>query len=252
MELKTKDREAAKIAFRSALAVHGGDTKNQLVLEALEKLESLNPTEKPAHSPLLEGDWLLISSPNFPGGQQRSDGKFVYTLGRLAFNMFQPVELSLVINCVKQPVIPLGEGEKSTYNIVIEFETIDESQPPLQGIVKNLGWCCPSSDKTLKVQFTGGELAPLATLDTEAMKTWLSVFGSQTQPVNLSIFDRFKFLVAKIMFGLERSGDMDKKTGKVSFSMAKSPQGTLEVLYLDEELRITRGNRGSVVVCERK
>ncbi|EAW34960.1 PAP/fibrillin family protein [Lyngbya sp. PCC 8106] len=33
--------------------------------------------------------------------------------------------------------------------------------------------------------------------------------------------------------------------------MKKSPKGSLEVLDLDEELRITRGNRGTITVCER-
>jgi len=44
---------------------------------------------------------------------------------------------------------------------------------------------------------------------------------------------------------------MDRQTGRVSFKMQRSPKGKLEVLYLDEELRITRGGRGTVVVCER-
>jgi len=44
---------------------------------------------------------------------------------------------------------------------------------------------------------------------------------------------------------------MDRQTGRVSFKMQRSPKGKLELLYLDEELRITRGERGTVLVCER-
>ncbi len=33
--------------------------------------------------------------------------------------------------------------------------------------------------------------------------------------------------------------------------MKRSPKGRLEVLYLDEELRITKGEKGTVLVCER-
>jgi len=34
--------------------------------------------------------------------------------------------------------------------------------------------------------------------------------------------------------------------------MKRSPKGKLELLYLDEELRITRGEKGTVVVCEQQ
>ncbi|MEQ8957811.1 MAG: PAP/fibrillin family protein [Coleofasciculus sp. C2-GNP5-27] len=34
--------------------------------------------------------------------------------------------------------------------------------------------------------------------------------------------------------------------------MKRSPKGKLELLYLDEELRITRGEKGTVLVCERQ
>ena len=44
---------------------------------------------------------------------------------------------------------------------------------------------------------------------------------------------------------------MNPETGEVAFAMKRSPKGSLEIIYLDEELRITRGNKGTVVVCER-
>ncbi len=34
--------------------------------------------------------------------------------------------------------------------------------------------------------------------------------------------------------------------------MNKSPKGKLQILYLDEELRITKGNRETVLVCQRQ
>jgi hypothetical protein len=59
----------------------------------------------------VDGDWLLINAPNFPGGEQLEDGQLAYTLGRLAFNMFQPAALKLVIEQVSQPVFPVGKLE---------------------------------------------------------------------------------------------------------------------------------------------
>ena len=47
-------------------------------------------------------------------------------MGKLAFNMFQPTNLKLVIDSVKQPVILLGEKEKRSHDMVVEFSIIDE------------------------------------------------------------------------------------------------------------------------------
>lgn len=58
-------------------------------------------------------------------------------------------------------------------------------------------------------------------------------------------------MVLKFMFGLVKPEAMNPKTGEVSFTMKRSPKGHLRVLYLDEELRITRGEKGTVLVCER-
>ena len=53
------------------------------------------------------------------------------------------------------------------------------------------------------------------------------------------------------MFGLVPPQGMNLETGEISFTMKRSPKGRLEVLYLDEELRITRGERGTILACER-
>ena len=249
MQIQIEEREKAKVALREALAAAGGNTKDKIVLEAIEKLASFNPTTNPARSSLSQGNWLLINAPNFPGGELRSDGKYQYTLGRLAFNMFEPVELKIVIDRVSQPILPLpGEEEKYTYNIVVDFTVLDEKAPKLQGIVRNLGVCYPSDDRTLKVKFTGGELLPP---DTVEMNDWLTVFGNQNKSTKLSIADKLKSFFLKVMFGLKLPEAIDKETGKVSFAMTKSPQGSLKLIYLDEELRITRGNRETIVICER-
>lgn len=55
----------------------------------------------------------------------------------------------------------------------------------------------------------------------------------------------------KRMMGLERPTGMASGTGVMSYSMSKAPKGWLDVMFLDDEWRITRGNRGSIVVAER-
>jgi hypothetical protein len=249
MDIETQDRKAAKTMLREALATYEGNTKHEAVIAAIERLVSLNPTVLPARSEtLMDGRWLLISAPNFPNGEHRADGKYIYTLGRLAFNMFEPTSLKIAIDRVLQPVIPLGNGQQRTHDIIVEFTTVDENTPTLQGVVRNLGVCEPADDNVLQVQFTGGELAPK---NQNEMEAWKDIFGEQSKPARKGLKEILMTGFLKVMFGIVPPQGMDGQTGRVSFKMQRSPKGKLELLYLDEELRITRGERGRVLVCER-
>lgn len=251
MNTEIQDRKAAKITLREALATYKGNTKHEAVAAAIEKLVRLNPTAAPTRSEaLMDGQWLLISAPNFPNGELREDGKYIYTLGRLAFNMFQPAKLKIAIERVLQPITPIENGQNRTYDIIVEFTTVDENIPTLKGIVHNLGVCQPSDDRILQVQFTGGDLAPQNGNDLSA---WKAVFSNQSKPSKSSLKERLMSGFLKLMFGIVPPQGMDNTTGRVSFKMQKSPKGKHEILYLDEELRITKGRqRGTVLVCERQ
>ena len=54
----------------------------------------------------------------------------------------------------------------------------------------------------------------------------------------------------KLLLGLTLPSD-DESNTKFQFNMARSPVGYLDVLYLDEDLRVTKGNRGTIVIVER-
>ncbi len=250
MAVDTEKRVVAKIALREALAACGGNTKNQAVMAAIENLQSLNPTTAPARSgKFMDSEWLLISAPNFPRSEQLADGRFAYTLGNLAFNMFQPTELKVVADRVLQPVFLFENGEQQTHDIVVEFTTIDESVPQLSGIVRNQGICQPISATVLQAQFKGGILAPQ---DPTKLDEWKATFGKQRQSAKRTWKETFMSGFLKLMFGLVAPEAMNPETGEISFIMKRSPKGRLEILYLDEELRITRGERGTVLVCERQ
>jgi hypothetical protein len=248
MVVDTRESQSAKTALRQALAACGGNTKDEAVITAIENLCRLNPTTAPAQSALQDSEWLLISAPNFPGGEKLPDGRFVYTLGRLAFNMFQPTKLKLTINKVSQPVFLLGDGEQRTHDIVVEFTTVDESVPQIKGIVHNLGVCKPFDETQLQVNFTGGILKPHPSTN---MADWQAVFGNQQKPSATSWKEKLMSGLLKLMFGLVPAKGMNPETGEIAFSMKRSPKGRLDILYLDEELRITRGEKGTVLVCER-
>ncbi|MDT9338987.1 PAP/fibrillin family protein [Trichodesmium erythraeum 21-75] len=236
-----------KMALREALKTYDGDVKNQKVKAKIEQLSQLNPIEKPTHSSLLESHWLLISAPSFPQGQKLSNGKYAYTLGKLAFNMFQPTNLKLVIDSVKQPVILLGEKSKRSHDIVVEFSIIDELFPPLKGIVRNLAVCYPVDNKNLQAEFTGGIFAPQKG---ENLSTWKDIFV-QAKASKKGLKEQLMSVFFKLMFGLTPPQGINTETGEISFTMKRSPKGRLEILFLDEELRITKGEKGTVLVFER-
>jgi hypothetical protein len=243
------DRQQAKAALHQSLRIHGGDPAQSSVAAVIERLIAINPTPAPARATSqLEGDWRLISVPNFPGGEQLADGRYSYTLGRLAFNMFQPQNMKVVINQVSQPVWPIADSPHHSHDIVVDFTTLGLEEP-LQGRVRNLGICQPATDNQLQVQFTGGVLEPVADTD---RNHWRAVFGNPdaTPPAGLKAW--IQGLVLKLMFGLVPPGEMTADTDRVEFQMRRSPKGKLTILYLDEDLRITQGEKGTVLVCERQ
>lgn len=245
-------RNTAKAVLLETLVAHHGDTRNREVLRAIENLVSLNPTEAPTEAErLLEGNWLLINAPIFPNRLPDKHERYIYTLGRLAFNMFEPTNLKIAIERVLQPVFSTGKGNERTHDIVVEFEIIDDRFPNLNGIVKNLAVCSPFDRDTLQVRFTGGELMPQSSEDPEELRQWLTVFSNSQGKSSLNIGEQIKSYLIKWMFGIQKASDIDRQTGKRFFVMKKSPQGKLQVLYLDDELRITKGNRETMLVCQR-
>lgn len=252
-DITVAQREQAKADLKTALAVNHGDTKQVEVVEAIAKLASLNPTPNPAENrALLEGNWLLINAPNFPDRLEDEKNRYVYTLGRLAFNKFEPVNLRVAIERVYQPVFATGEENEYSHDIVVEFKIVDKNFPKLQGIVKNLAVCSPINGETVQVKFTGAELIPAADLNPQQLEQWLTLFGSERQTSQIRLFDRLKFWLVQTVLGIGKVSAIDPETGKKSFAIKKSPKGILKLLYLDEELRITKGNKETVLVCQRE
>jgi len=242
-------RTALKGDLREALMAHDGDPCHPAVADIIGNLATINPTPAPTqNSQLLNGNWQLISAPIFPDGQRLADGTYSYTLGRLAFNMFQPQDLTVVIQQIFQPVLPTEEPMQCTHDIVVDFAIAHPNTPPLRGTVRNLGICKPASDTALQVQFTGGVLEPAADTD---LHQWKAIFEHPKAAPRPSMKDWFQNQFLKVMFGLVPPTRMEADTGRVEFQMRRSPKGSLTILYLDEDLRITRGQRETILVCER-
>lgn len=100
----------------------------------------------------------------------------------------------------------------------------------------------------LQVRFTGGILAPQ---DPNRLDDWQEIFGQQRQSAKRTFKESLMLGLFRLMFGLVPPQTMNPDTGEVTFIMERSPKGRLEIIYLDEELRITCGERGTILVCER-
>ena len=242
-------REQAKLDLKQALKQHQGDTQAEPVTQAIACLASLNPNPNPRDNPsLLEGNWLLINAPNFPGKLQDPESKFVYTLGRLAFNKFTPANLKIAIARVFQPVLAAETSNCYSYDIIVDFDIVDRDYLQLQGTIKNLAVCSFVDRDTVQVEFTGAELFPR---ETTQIDLWLNIFGEDNRTSPMPLLERLQLWLVQKMFGIGEVSPIDRHTGKRYFAIDRSPKGKLKLLYLDDELRITQGKRESILVCQK-
>lgn len=55
----------------------------------------------------------------------------------------------------------------------------------------------------------------------------------------------------KVLFGFRPPADGVGSAGELVYEMKRPPKAYMDILYIDEELRVTRGSKGSVVVTIR-
>lgn len=262
--------QAAKSQLRAALARNNGSTKNPEVMAAIDKLVSMNPTVNAIDSPLLMGEFIAHTSPDFPGRikpQKGQEDVVQYTIGRLSFGLFQPHSLVATIRSVRNSIL-LNEdpdqqiaGADKTYTYPISIDmTIHTPKGDLPAIMRHraLGFAVPEHKNRLGVTFSGGSLTPTYEVrsDPEKMALWEEVFdGAYTKAAEeRGLVSSILQYIFKKVFKLTTPTDEDMKksaTRSVCFDMKRSPKGYLDVLYLDEDIRITRGNRGTIIVVER-
>ena len=107
----------------------------------------------------------------------------------------------------------------------------------------------------LAVTFKGSTLIPSSSVlnDPALHKVWKETFCDAYKKA-----DKESGLISEALrmalswwFQLEFPTDLVGEDLSVNFQMKRSPKGYVDVLYLSERLRITRGNRGTLVVVER-
>lgn len=256
---------SAKATLRAALSANHGLTKHPDVLAAINSLASLNPTPCPARSSLMLGAWQNLSGPDFPSRIPPTAGEetvFKYTLGRMSFNLFEPRDLVCTLESVRNPVElvhPDDEGgeAETTYPIIIAL-TIHTPGGDLAAVMKNDGVGVAATDQRFSVVFNAGTLAPAESVvcDAQKMALWKQTFAGAYARADE---DRSYFswaTRAAVHWILQLTAPSDaaaalQKYSSFHFKMKRSPRGYLDVLFLDDELRVTKGNRGSFVVVEK-
>jgi PAP_fibrillin len=264
-------RSHLKAKVKSLLAKYNGCTKNSEVVDAINQLAELNPSTKGcARLEEFPGEFYTLTAPNFPGRIKpppHDDSVVQYTLGRLSFNIFQPNKLVCTLRSVRNPVKPTSRFTKDgqrifTYHFVLDITIHSPDGHDLPATMINEAECyeSPDFDNRLLVSFTGGTLLPAKELvsDPSLLKLWSKTFEGAYRRADSerSYLGWFVHYIVKLLLGLTFPSDDDSNNEAVvknsfHFGMQRSPVGYFDVLYLDGDLRITRGNRGTIVVVER-
>jgi hypothetical protein len=268
-------RSHLKAELRALLSVNNGCTKGKDVIDIIAKLSECNP-HRNGFSQLdcFPGVYSTLSVPNFPGRikatKNNQENIKQYTLGRLSFNIFQPNELICTVRSIQNPVHPqhdASEGKDNdtavfSYHFIVDL-TIHTPGGDLEATLINRGFCRESEDRKnrMKVIFTGGTLIPgceSTTNDKSILTLWEKTFANAYERANKerSFFGRIYQYCLILFLGLILPTD-SKHLGSscyenaFHFDMKRPPKGFFDVLYLDDDMRITKGNRGTITVLER-
>ena len=280
------DRDELKSQLKSLLTKHNGCTKQKEVLEVVEQLVALNPVPKDcSKNDLFTGEYYTLTAPPFPGKIENDDNISQFTLGRLSFNLFQPNNLICTIKSIHNPIAvsttkdneitPGGGVNNFTYDVVVDViihtapsdgqkkENHDDSTDgELEAIMINKGFCHPSNDvnNRMMVTFTGSSLRlkksknddknRAAMLETLWTRNFANAYQKADQERSYSGWMMHYGL--QWFLGLTYPTDnSEEEDHTFQFEMKKPMSSHLDVLYLDEDIRITKGSRGTIVVVER-
>lgn len=235
----------------------------------------------------IDGTWLTLSKPNYFGKLgHNDDGDPMYTLGRMSFDMFSPTNLicslqgnfnqvqivdgeerKAMLQCVPKKLREEVESGKTTlrsYNVVTAF-TIEPSMAaypnepnkdvirPIKGIMTTYGYCLPDPEipNRHSIWFTGGRIEPNNNKsDIQAWKDFFSL-----HPPKHSFGEKAKLLAVKLLMGATIPEEIDPEDGSMNYVFTRPLGGHgmayVDVVYLDNSLRIARGQRGTTYVFSR-
>lgn len=245
--------------------------------------------EVPAtRSPLLIGKWKSISSLEFPNRiftpEKGKEDIFRHTLGAVSFEIFQPSNLVCTVGQLQSPIDVLewdesgdecseteseSESEtegaqsptlrsvkKMTYPCIVPI-TIHTPKGDLNAVMRVNGEAYASTDKRIVVHLDAGTLSPSSELVTcpEKMELWKETFAgaySKAERERSYMSRLFRNKVLKL-FGVTFPSDELAAESNYIFrcEVKRPPKAFVDMIYLDDDLRITKDYRGTYLVAER-
>jgi len=277
------DLDQLKSQLKSLLSEHNGCTKQKDVVEVVGKLAALNPIRKDcSKADLFQGEFYTLTAPPFPGRIENADNLAQFTLGRMSFNIFQPNNLVCTVKSIKNPVVACTSKDDdcndnnpsaSTFEYGVVTDIVIHTTPNDNGEMKedhdgngdleatliNRGFCTPSNDvdNRMMVKFTSSSLIPKdnTRISKAAMDKvlWIRKFANVYEKADRerSYLGWGLYYGLKWFMGLTYPTDMLDEDHGFHYEMKKPMGFYFDVLYLDEDIRITKGSRGTIVVTSR-
>lgn len=235
----------------------------------------------------INGTWLTLSKPNYFGKLGENDnGDPMYTLGRMSFDMFSPTNLVCSLQGNFNQVEIVNEDDRKamlervpkklreevengktilrTYHVITAF-TIEPSSAlypnapnkdvirPIKGIMTTYGYSLPDPNTPNRhsIWFTGGRIEP--NNDISDVVTWKNFFT--LHPPKHTFGEKAKLLAVKLLMGATTPTEVDPEDGSMNYVFTRPLGGHgmayIDVIYLDQSLRIVRGQRGTTFVFSR-
>ena len=183
-----------------------------------------------------------------------------------SFGMFKPN----AIVCAVDDIVNIVEDNTTTNNkadvlwrqtytidVLMKIETPNGIKLPAR--LTNYGECFPTSTDRLSVKFTQGTLQPQFDMGDSSNATlieaWKETFDnaiSKEAEAQSYIGKAGTWVMHKMMsamMGLEPPIDSADYTQ--TFKITKPYLGHLDILYIDDDFRVTKGNKNTIVVVER-
>jgi len=189
-----------------------------------------------------------------------------------SFGMFKPTTIVCAVDDIVNIVEDVKEeGDDTTTNnkddaiwrqtytidVLMKIETPNGIKLPAR--LTNYGQCFPTSTDRLSVKFTQGTLKPQFDMGDSSNATlaeaWENTFGNAiTKEAEAQgyIGKAGTWIMHKMMWhlmGLEPPTDSADYTQ--TFKITKPYLGYLDILYIDDDFRVTKGNKNTIVVVER-
>jgi hypothetical protein len=124
---------------------------------------------------------------------------------------------------------------------------------PVRGSITTYGYVLPDPEvpNRLSIWFSGGRIEANAE-DRDGLDQWKKALGCGSSQMHWQ--DKARRIAAKLLLGANISDHMSED-GSMEFDLARPIGGHgstyVDVLYLDESLRVVQGHKGSIFVMTR-